>query len=287
MSAILMRRTCEMQAERVGVSVDGPDGAAAEPVDMDALCAKINALKPAPIVRVTPADVMIFSALVANDQVDSYSTRFSRAALAQVTDGIIGVPVLRNHGTWSAQDLPVGRWFDSDVVVRDGVTWSRAWQYMSAAPEAMTSRELTNAINLAIIREVSLSWWQDLMRCSICNQDMWATDDEGRYLCTHVPGQTYNGVTCVGEMESIKEVAEASLVWKGGQYGTQLGEAGARSEVEDRSNEQLVQRIAAKRSTMPALAGESELDRYLGAMVRTPSAFENWYNAGANAAQEG
>lgn len=274
--SVLCHRICSCVQEPIARAARQADGDSGAP-DLQAMCDKINRLPKPPLTPATPDNVVIFSALVANDQVDSYSTRFSVSALSQISERLAGAPGLRNHSTYQSSDMPVMRWFDGAQASRDGVSWARGWSYMSSAPEAVTARELANAIDLAIINEVSLSWWQDGLRCSICGKDMWAMDDEGHYVCTHNPGQSYNGEVCVGEMDSIREIAECSLVWKGGQYGTQLESPGARSQ---QDVETLVQRIARKRSTVPAPAGESELDLYLGQMVRTPSEFEAWYNAG-------
>ena len=237
--------------------------------DDDSAAAKINLLDPAPPRTLTDADVRVYTALVANDQPDSYFTQFTPNALAQVARGILGMPVLRNHSSYGSGDLPVGRWFAADCIQRDGVNWARCQFYTAAAgdPEADM---LDARIQAGIIREVSLSWWQGAMKCSICGQDMWGGE------CPHIPGESYDGRTCIGIMDSIREVAEASLVWKGGQYGTQIDTA-ARTEGSQRIT--LVQRIAAKRSARPASAGETELERYLGDAI-VPVTLEQWLTAG-------
>lgn len=275
---VLCRRICALAPEPLARAATSDPSAG----DLEAMCGKINRLSPAPLVPVTPDDVVIYSALVANDLVDSYSTRFSVNALGQIAERIVGVPGLRNHSTWGSSDLPVLRWFDGAQTERNGIQWARGWFYMSASPDDVDARMIEARSRIAVLREVSLSWWQDGLRCSICGKDMWAMDDEGHYVCMHNPGQSYNGVVCIGEMDSIKEVAEASLVWKGGQYGTELEMPGAR--VEQQEVETLAQRIASKRSTMPALAGEESLAAYFGSMVG-PSALD-WLTAGLNAAQE-
>lgn len=112
---------------------------------------------------------------------------------------------------------------------------------------------LAARIAAGVLREVSLSWYQDGMTCSVCGMDMWGKN------CPHIPGEQYESGTCVGIMEHIKCVEEASLVWKGGQYGTEVEPVGRDMPVQRAS---LVQRIASKRSARPASAGESDLQRW-------------------------
>ncbi len=237
-----------------------------------AMCARINALTPPPPKPVTPENVFVYSALVANDQVDSYSTQFTPNALEQVARQIVGMPVMRNHSTYGAGDLPVGRWFGAEVVQRDGVTWVRGLFYTARMGDA-DAQAMDARINTGIIREVSLSWWQGAMKCSVCGQDMWSGD------CPHIPGEVYDGRACVGIMDQIKEVAEASLVWKGGQYGTQIGGPEGRVDAAGEQHATLVQRIARKRSATPAHAGESDV---LGSwLTEEPAAtVGDWFNAG-------
>lgn len=210
-------------------------------------------------------DVIVRSALVANDQVDSYFTRFSKGALDLIAQMLPGTPVMRNHGTWSSDDLPVGIWFRSDVEERDGANWVRGWFYMVREP-------LTDSIGArmdgGVIREVSLSWMMRAIdvKCSICGRN------EMDPLCDHVPGLDYNGALCVWDMTNVRSVEEASLVWKGGQYGTKI-------EMPDGSEKRitLMQRSATRRAAHAAAtpAGGTSLETWF---KRT--SLEDWFSAG-------
>lgn len=252
-----------------------PDG---DEVDPEALVAKINALDPAPPRALAASDVRIYCALVANDQVDAYYTRFSLQALEQVARGIVGMPALRNHNSWQSGDLPVARWFAGEVVNIGGVNWARCWNYMSASADDYEARLLGARIDAGILREVSLSWYQDSMKCSICGRSLWGSD------CPHMPGVTddASGQMCVGEMDSIRSVEEASLVWKGGQYGTEIEPADRTSETKARTMQRvtLTQRIASKRSAQPASAGGSELDAWLADYKVAADTLEDFFKAG-------
>lgn len=162
-----------------------------------------------------PADVITFSALIANDQVDSYSTQFTRGALEQIAALLPGNKVMRNHSAWLAIDMPVGVWYASGTLERAGIGWARGDFYMPRDDETET---LASRIQAGAIDEVSLAWYLDAMVCSICQRDM-LDEDSG---CPHVPGVAYSGRVAVGIMPTIRSVDEASLVWKGGQYGTTI-----------------------------------------------------------------
>jgi len=222
--------------------------------------AKINALgPPAPL---TAADVVIRGALIANDQVDAYATRFTPEALQQIAAMIVGQPMMRNHVTYSAEALPVARWFDAEPVTIDGINWVRAWFYMMTADEETAS--LLARIDGAVIREVSLAWWLGGMTCSICDQDAFGD------ACPHLPGEKYAGIACVGVMGSIRSVEECSLVWKGGQYGTKIEMAEARD-----ARLTLVRRIAQKRT---------DLLKKLESVTEGPeSALRKWWAGEASA----
>jgi len=183
----------------------------------------------------TPADVIVREALVCNDLPDAYDTQFMRYALEQVSQMLPGAPLLRNHATFTAEDLPVGIWYRAACEQRDEALWTRAAFYMVREP---LTESIAMRMDGGVVREVSLSWWmaRNAMTCSVCGKQMFGEQ------CSHIPGEAYGDRTCVVQMQKIEGVDEASLVWKGGQYGTAiLGNEQNRADL-------LAVRIAAKRA---------------------------------------
>lgn len=219
----------------------------------------------APVAQ-SASSVYIRSALVCNDQPDSYFTQFTPDALRQIAPLLIGKPVLRNHQGYDSEDLPVGKWIDASVVVREGVTWVRGTFFMVQEPQ---SDILVRRIDAGIIDEVSISWYIGELRCSICDQNPYGEMS----TCTHCPGMTYDGRVCIDIMPSVREVCEASLVWKGGQYGTDL-------ELPEGSGERgmLMKRMAARRAAaLPARpAGEEAWERWWPNQDMQPT-LEQWF----------
>jgi len=165
----------------------------------------------------TADDVYVASALVCNDMVDNYSTRFTDAALGQIATLLPGANVMRNHNEYGSDDLPVARCFAADRLAGpDGAQYVRAkfyWERGTACGDEMAKK-----FSLGLWREVSLSWWMSSFTNSIDGQPF----DESPYY----PGQELaDGQTVVGIMDDVVEVNEFSLVARGGQVNTSVNPA--------------------------------------------------------------
>lgn len=223
------RRTVNVRLERVA-----PD------LVTDELMALINTRA---IVELKPEDIVVRSALVCNDQPDSYLTQFTKGALRQVAEQIVGMKVMRNHNTWASEDLPVASWIQAGVVRApfekspDGkASFVRAIYYMSRLGDV---HGLAARIDAGIIDEVSLSWYPVAFECSVCGKDPYGID------CQHAMGKEYGGKVAYALMPGVRSVIEASLVWKGGQYGTTIDLPGRTAEKFD-TMETLMARAAQK-----------------------------------------
>lgn len=201
----------------------------------------------------TPADVIVRDARIANNMPDSYNTQFTENALEKIVKLMPGAPVMRNHVTYGVDGLPVGRWFRCwNERDEDGTYWTAARMYMLREP-------LTDSLALrmdgGVLSEVSLSWWmsREAMRCSICGR---IPLSDG---CEHFPGEDYNGRKCVTQMLDVDEVDEGSLVWKGGQYNTKIMLADGDDDEDDVTSsrfmlvQRLARRAAHRKSAAPAV----------------------------------
>lgn len=230
--------------------------AVTETTATDAHLAAINRLIPEGFPRATAEDVHVRSAMVCNDQVDHYSTRFTVDALKQIVDLINGDPngvnLMRNHNEYGSDDLPVGRLFMAELVNEGGVTFVRAWFYWERGTE--DGDEMAKRIALGIWREVSISWWMESFTNSVDGKPF----SESPYY----PGQELpDGTVVIGIMSGIVEINEVSIVSRGGQKDTSIQPARQRV-AEDADVDGLVmaaRRLASTRTYTPMFGfGESE-----------------------------
>jgi hypothetical protein len=169
----------------------------------------------------TSEDVFIASALVCNNLVDHYSTRFTDEALAEIAELIVGTNIMRNHVEYGEEALPIGRVFAAEVVritgqgERDGL-YVRMWFYWERGTEFGDG--MAKKIALGIWREVSLSWWMRSFTNSIDGKPF---DESPYYAGQELP----DGQVVVGVMADIVEVNEASIVPRGGQKNTSMNPA--------------------------------------------------------------
>jgi len=203
--------------------------------------ALINLYVPEGEPRATLDDVYVRSAMVCNDMVDHYSTRFTLDALREIVRLLPGCNVMRNHNEWASGDLPIGRIYYAELVTdAQGVNWVRAKFYWEKGTDC--GDEMARKIALGIWREVSLAWWMRSFTNSVDGKPF----DESPYY----PGQELpDGQTVIGIMDDIEEVCEVSIVARGGQVGTSMGPARKDAEQDALSVRSL---IAAARSRVDA-----------------------------------
>lgn len=146
---------------------------------------------------------------------ESDGCRFSRSALDEIAERIIGQSVLSGH---NRQTLPIARFYKASVIEQGQdnqnhpIHFVRAWFYWLR--ETSGAKDLLLNIDGGIYREVSLSWRFNTWRCSICHTE------NGR--CEHQVGVVYQGQTCYRLIEHIADVLEGSLVYKGADRNTYL-----------------------------------------------------------------
>lgn len=174
--------------------------------------AVINRIAPAPL---RADQVYARSMYLCSDRYcEADHCRLSLRALEEIAAKAPGQSVLAGH---DRRSLPLARFYKAEVVQRGGIHYVRAWFYWLR--ETAGARDLLLNIDGGVYREVSLAWRCGEWTCSVCGkQNGW---------CEHIPGQVYDGTVCSREIDSVREVLEGSLVFKGADKGTLL--AGARS----------------------------------------------------------
>lgn len=182
----------------------------------DELLALVNRYRPQGEPELTQDSVYIRSAMVCNDMVDHYSTRFTAGALRQIVMLIPGVNLMRNHNEYQSDDLPVGRFIAGELVNVDGQEYVKGWFYYLKGDEFGDKME--RHIASGIWREVSISWWMESYTCDVDGKPV----SESSYW----PGQVLtDGRVVIGIMDQVVEVNEVSLVSRGGQKNTSIGPA--------------------------------------------------------------
>lgn len=239
--------TMKLVRKRAAARID----AVAEAAVSDAHLALINRLVPEGFPRLTAADVHVRSALVCNDQVDHYSTRFTPEALAQIAALVNsdddGVNVMRNHNEYGSEDLPVARIFSCEQVNVSGVNWCRMWFYWPRGTDDGDC--MARNIDSGLWREVSISWWMSSFVNSIDGQPF----DESPYY----PGQKLpDGSVVIGIMSGIEEINEVSFVSRGGQKNTAIMPARGAADPDERDVEGLI--LAARGRVMARTNTQSE-----------------------------
>lgn len=188
----------------------------------------------------TAADVWVARIMVCNDQVDHYSTQFTLRALDQISRLIVGANGMRNHNEYGSEDLPISRCFRAFTTVDGaGVNWVAADVYWPKGTDC--GDDMATNVRLGIWREVSLSWWMNSFTNSVDGKPF----SESPYYCGQV---LKDGQTVIGIMDDVVEVNEYSIVARGGQIGTSIGNVRDKAE-EDASVAGLVRAARARNKT--------------------------------------
>ncbi|MFB3787398.1 MAG: hypothetical protein ACE15F_13620 [bacterium] len=194
--------------------------------------ADLEAINRFAAVPLRPEQVYVRSMYLCSSQpCSSDGCQFTRGALEEIAERIVGQSVLTGH---DRSGLPLARFFKAAVVERgsgeDGepLLFVRAWFYWLR--DTSGAKDLLLNIDGGIYREVSLAWKYDSWRCSICHAANGA--------CGHRPGERYGSRTCYRLIDHVTEVLEGSLVYKSADRDTFL--AGARIAPPDPRDEHLL-----------------------------------------------
>lgn len=161
--------------------------------------------------------VYVRSMLIASTNAcESDGCQFTRTALGQISERIVGQSVLSGHNRSS---LPLARFFKAEVIHGEAGSGEpdvvRAWFYWLR--DTSGAHDLLLNIDGGIYREVSLSWTFRRWRCSICSAE------NGR--CSHQVGRRYGDAVCFRLIDEVADVLEGSLVYKGADKASVVSRA--------------------------------------------------------------
>ena len=147
----------------------------------------------------TAEQVYVFSLRLCDDQVDRDGERFDTAALPALEKLFIGKTGIVDH-KWSS-DNQVARIFATEVVMEDGISYSKAWAYIRRGGHA---DEVIADIEAGIKKEVSVGCAMGYSICSICGSEYGS--------CGHSKGQYYDGQLCCAILKEPMDAYEFSFV---------------------------------------------------------------------------
>ena len=159
---------------------------------------KINAQALRPLAA---EEVFAFRIAAADTLVDRDYEKFSKECLDGMAKLYVGRPVLTDH-SWSA-GKQLARVYDAQVEETEEGYRLVLSCYM---PRSEQSAATITAIEAGVLREASVGVAVQSAKCGICGTD------KVRRRCDHIPGQSYEGKTCVVELGEPSDAYEISLV---------------------------------------------------------------------------
>lgn len=168
----------------------------AEPGEGD--LAKINAQT---LRELRAEEVFIFRIAAADTLVDRDYERFSQECLEGMAKLYVGKPVLTDH-SWSA-GKQLARVYDAEV---EATAEGHRLVLRCFMPRTEDNRGTITAIEAGVLREASVGVAVQSAKCGICGTD------KAKRRCEHIPGQMYEGKTCVVELGEPSDAFEISLV---------------------------------------------------------------------------
>lgn len=151
--------------------------------------------------ELTAEEVFTFRIAAADTLVDRDHERFSLECLEGMAKLYVGRPVLTDH-SWSA-GKQLARVYDAQV---EATAEGHRLVLSCYMPRSEQSAPIITAIETGVLREASVGVTVQSAKCSICGTD------KVRRRCEHIPGQSYEGKTCVVELGDPSDAYEISLV---------------------------------------------------------------------------
>jgi len=187
--------------------------AASSVTPTDEMIALINS-RVHPPTPVGADNVHIRSVRLVSDEINDHGGCFPADEHARLCELVIDSPVLIGH---DRAHLPVARNFAARRVTDGDRQWVTVWFYWMRGPEG---DRLAADIDGGVVKEGSIGFEFRRPQCAICKCDI--------RRCEHIPGQQYtddSGITRLAyyEYRDIVRVLETSLVYRGANPGTRLG----------------------------------------------------------------
>jgi hypothetical protein len=188
-----------------------------------------------------------WSAVISNNQLDSYFTRMHKTSLKNYADEAAeGVAFLTGH---DAREQALGRSITGTFTGSSGNGVAKVtadfYTLRGLFTNKVPSDEFIKGVRAGIISDVSIGFYGGMFRCTICGNDLWSWD------CWHIPGVEYDKVDKNGEKTGEREIctawvenshlSEVSAVYDGATPGAAIRKA--EFEIREASQREPEQRV--------------------------------------------
>lgn len=169
-----------------------------------------------------PEDVMCFSLVLCDNEVDRDNEKFTQASLETLAKMFVGKTGIKDH-SWAMRNQ-VARLYRVELhktkeknSLGEPLMQLMGSAYMLRTPE---NESLINSIEGGIVKEVSVGFGIRKLTCSICGEELKRSWWEStKCKNDHIKGKTYDGSTCIGLMEDPTDAYEFSFVAVPAQRG--------------------------------------------------------------------
>lgn len=159
--------------------------------------------------KLRPEEVYAFAVRLCDNEIDRDNERFPAATLEELAPLFVGRSGLFDH-QWSTRNQ-AARIYRTEVVRESWMTEAgEPYCYLKGCAYLLRTegnRELIAAIEGGIKKEVSVGCAVERVECSICGEDMNASQ-----RCGHQRGQEYDGQLCTGILLGATDAYEWSFV---------------------------------------------------------------------------
>lgn len=159
--------------------------------------------------KLSEDEVYIFSVALCDNDIDRDFERFTVESLFGLEKLFVGKTGIIDHEPTAKNQK--ARIISCRVESVDGEVTSLGDQLFRLTarayiPRTEGNRELIEAIEAGIVKEVSVGCSMGHTVCSVCRNDMRSCE------CSHIKGREYNGAVCYGELTEPKDAYEFSFV---------------------------------------------------------------------------
>lgn len=159
--------------------------------------------------ELTPDEVYLFTVALCDNDIDRDNERFTVEALFALEKLFVGKTGIIDHDPTAKNQK--ARIISCRVESVEGKTTALGDQLFRLTARAYIrrtegNRELIEAIESGIVKEVSVGCSVEKTVCSVCRNDMRSP------LCNHIKGREYNGEKCYGELCEPTDAYEFSFV---------------------------------------------------------------------------
>lgn len=159
--------------------------------------------------ELTEDEVYLFSVTLCDNDIDRDGERFTVEALYELEKLFVGKTGILDHDP-TAKNQKARIISCKTEAVEGAVTALGEPLYHLTArayiPRTEGNKELIEAIEAGIVKEVSVGCSVGVIRCSVCGNDMRSP------MCSHIRGREYDGKLCYGELSEPRDAYEFSFV---------------------------------------------------------------------------